>query len=90
MNKVKIITTTGCEGCAILLNSTLKAIEKHTNPVTLEVTNIDSVPKQIRTEYGLTDFPTMLLFVDNEFKYKHVGSIPVVVVNKIFNKYFGT
>ena len=80
MNKIILVTTKGCEGCAIMAASIRKAIAMSTKDINYGQTDVAEIPKSERDKYKLKDFPTILMFVDNKLKYKYSGTMPAIVI----------
>lgn len=80
MNKIMLITTEGCLGCAIAKNSINEAIKESKKSITFEERDATKVKKQFLRTFGIVDFPAILFFKDEELKVKKIGSVPAVVI----------
>lgn len=80
MNKILLITTEGCEGCVIAKRNIEEAIKQSKKSITFEVRECKEVTKKYIRTFGIKDFPAILFFKDDEFKFKKIGSVPSVVV----------
>lgn len=88
MNKIILITSEGCLGCEVMRNSINTAISKVKIAVDVEEKDITSLDKYFKRTFNVTDTPCMLLFKDNKFLFKKVGSVPAVVVIQWINVHF--
>lgn len=80
MNKIMLITTEGCQGCAIARNSIKDAISQTKKSITFEERNSTEVKKKFLRTFGIIDFPAILFFKDEELKVKKIGSVPSIVI----------
>ena len=86
-----LLTTAGCEGCSIMHSNTLEAVNMSHKDI--EYKRVDMLKdteetKQYCRKYNITDFPTILFFDNDTFKYKYTGSMPVVVVLRWIDIHF--
>lgn len=86
-----LLTTAGCEGCQVMHSNTLEAV--HMSHKDIEYKRVDMLKdteetKQYCKKYNITDFPTILFFDNDTFKYKYTGSMPVVVVLRWIDIHF--
>ena len=89
-----LLTTAGCQGCAIMHSNTLEAI--HMSHKDIEYKRIDMLKDSKETEqycksFGVKDFPTILFFDNSKpagYKYKYTGSMPVVVILRWIDIHF--
>lgn len=88
MYKIMLITTKGCEGCTIMRHNTQAAVLKARKEIEFEIKDRVEVGKKFLRTFNINDFPTILLFKDNEFKFKYVGSMPTIVVTRWIDIYF--
>lgn len=84
-NKViHIITTYNCSACKCM-EHILKEIQKDNPTFTITTTDFQNVPKWIKNNITLTDFPTVI-FVENEVvKYHFTGTLSEKKIVKIMN-----
>lgn len=80
MNKIILITTEGCEGCAIAKRNIEEAIKQSKKSIDFEIRDCKEVTKKYLRTFGIIDFPAILFFKDEEFKLKKVGSVPSIIV----------
>ena len=88
MNKIVLITTEGCEGCAVMRDNTTYAVTTARIEIELEIKDMKELDKKYLRTFGIKDFPTILLFRDGELKYKYSGSMPAIVVTRWIDIYF--
>ena len=80
MNKILLITTRGCEGCAAMRNSIKQALALTSKEVIFEERDISDLDKKDANNYRLRDFPTTLFFKDSRLVRKETCSRPYIAV----------
>ena len=80
---IYLATTEGCEACRIM-EKILKQV-KHDNAYTFSIQVIDCkhLPKFIRINVFLTDFPTLMFLENNVIKYHISGTISAKKLQEI-------
>ena len=93
MNKLYLITTKGCEGCAILDNIVKSVLSKIERPVSYNV--IDVANSEQINEFPFpfiyktfTDFPSLVFVVGDELKFIHTGTCTKTTVREMIDRYF--
>lgn len=80
MDKIVLITTKGCEGCAIMRNSIKQALALTKKEVDFEEKDVEDIDKKQRSKLILKDFPTTLFVRKGTIFRKEVGTRPYIVV----------
>lgn len=80
MNKIILITTEGCEGCAIMRNSINQAIALTSKEVTFVQKDFKDINKKQLAVNKVKDFPTVLFLKDDLIVRKESGTRPYIVV----------
>jgi len=88
MNKIVLITTQGCQGCIIARNSINEALAETNKDVTFEELDCKNVQKKYLKKFGITDYPAILFFRDDELKVKKTGSVPAIIILRWINLNF--
>ena len=87
MNKIIIITTEGCEACAIAKQHIDTAIFQSSKEITREVIDRKEAKELIKRNH-IKDFPAVLYVVDDIIKFKSVGAYPTAVYLRWIDMYF--
>ena len=90
MKKITLVTTKGCTGCNIMeynIKQALKEVNKD-NSILFERIDAETFGKKAIRTFNITDFPTILLFKDDNLKLKYVGSMPIIVILRWIDVYF--
>ena len=90
MNVIRLITTEGCEGCAIAKRLIEKAISVAEVEIHLEVIDcLDSCYYDFIKQNNINDYPTTLYIVNDKVIDKTIGTMTLKrfeqKINKIFN-----
>lgn len=85
--KILIITTKNCLGCTIQTEHVQTAIAKSSKDICLEIKDFKDVPKRIIYDNKINDYPATLFIVDDVVKFKYVGSIPVIMIQRYIDVY---
>lgn len=90
MNAIRLITTEGCEGCAIAERLIKKAISVAKVKIYLEVIDcLDPYYYDFIKQNNITDYPTTLYIVNGKVIDKTIGTMTLErfeqKINKIFN-----
>ena len=88
-NKVLLITTKGCAGCAIAHKLVEEAIQMYRHPITFEEKDIDNVDEAFVRNNKIYDFPTVVLIKNDTVKFKFTGTRPSIVIHRWFKIHFG-
>lgn len=72
--KLVIVTTEGCQACSMVIENVKEAMINTTKVVTVEVKDKDEVGRKYLKYHNITDFPTLLFFVNERVKYKVSGN----------------
>lgn len=88
MNKIVLITTKGCEGCAVMRANTTYAVTTARIDIELEIKDMKELDKKYLRTFGIKDFPTILFFKDDQLKHKYSGSMPAIVVTRWIDIHF--
>lgn len=88
MNKIILITTKGCEGCAIARENIKSALTQTRKKISFEVRDVSEVTKKYIRTFGIRDFPAILFFSNEELKVKKEGSVPTVVILRWIDIHF--
>lgn len=86
--KVTLVTTRGCESCAIARNNIKEAINQHSkkiefNELTKEEFGLDRL-KRLKVK----DFPFILFSTDDIVRFTRVGTSPIVLFLRWFDIWF--
>lgn len=81
-NKILLITTPGCEGCAIIRRIIEEAITLSKKSIELEVKDAKDLDKKWFNQNRITDFPTVFLIKGDIIKYRFVGTRPAIVISQ--------
>lgn len=89
--KIILLTTAGCDGCQVMHQNTVEAINMSHKPI--EFKRIDLIKDADETKkcckyFGVKDFPTILLFDGEDLKLKYTGSMPVAVILRWIDIHF--
>lgn len=88
-NKVILVTTKGCAGCAIIRKLINEALEMYHNNAIFEDYDVSEVDKKFINTNHITDFPTVLLIKDNVTMFKFVGTKPAIIIHRWLKVNFG-
>ena len=88
MYKIVIVTTEGCEACAIAEDNIFAAVSQSSINVDVEIKDFHEFSKPEQKQYGLKDYPTILYFVNNKVVYTAVGTYPIAVYLRWIDMYF--
>lgn len=88
MNKILILTTRGCEACEIALRNIEIAVSQVSKKIEIDNKNWTEVNKEFISKHGITDFPTVLYFVNNKLVNKSVGTYPSAIYLRWIDMYF--
>lgn len=87
-NKILLITTKGCEGCAIAKENIKLAITQSSKNIELEVVDKDEVKKDFVIANKIKDFPTTFYLINERVVHKSIGSYPAPVYLRWIDIYF--
>ena len=87
-NKVILITTKGCEGCAIARKLIKEAIDDHSKTISFEQQTLAEFGRRRLTEMKIKDFPAILFYKDDVLVHKHIGTAPLAFFLRWFDVYF--
>lgn len=79
-NKILIITTKGCEGCAILSKLIKEAIDTSGINIVFEQKDFTEIDKKFIKQNRVIDFPTTFLIQNKDIKFSFVGTRPAIVI----------
>ena len=90
-DKVRLVTTEGCEGCRIMTHIINEAIKKSTyTHIELEVIDFkDAKYKQFLNRYFVKDFPAILFMRENEVLCKFTGTNTIDYFTDKIKYWFG-
>lgn len=88
MYKILIITTSNCEACHIAEHNVKTAIDASDKDIELEVKDWKDCPKYLIKKFNLSDFPSVIYFVDNTVVNKKIGTYPSIVYLRWIDMYF--
>ena len=88
MNKIVIVTTTGCEACNIAEDNITAAVAQSYIDIPIETKDFHEFSKKEQKEYKLKDYPTVLYFVGGKVVYTAVGTYPIPVYLRWIDIYF--
>lgn len=88
MNKILIITTVGCEGCAIAKQNVGIAKAQTNKTINIQVEDWKVLGKKFIYDNKIKDFPTVLYIIDNVIVSKSVGTYPSAVYLRWIDMYF--
>lgn len=80
--KILLITTSGCEGCAIASKLIQDAIKISKQDVDFEIKDSSGVSKKWLKTNNVTDYPSTFLMVNNNVKFSFVGTRPAIVISQ--------
>lgn len=86
-NKILLITTRGCEGCAIISKLIHEAISISKIRITFETKDVKEVDKKFLKQNKVTDFPTVFLMQNDDIKFSFVGTRPSIVISRWIDVY---
>lgn len=89
MNKVLLITTKGCVGCAILRRLISEAIDMYNKDINFEEKDVSNCDKNWIKQNKITDFPTTLLIKGDVIKFKFTGTRPSIVIHRWLKIHLG-
>lgn len=75
--KILLITTKGCEGCAIMDNIIQRALDLYSKPVDYEIKDKENIDIGFLTKHHITDFPTTILYDNDNIVFITTGTKPV-------------
>lgn len=81
---VYVITTYKCSACKCM-EYILKEIQKDNPTFTITITDFNEIPKWIKINIILTDFPTVVFIENNIIKYHFTGTLSRKKVIKIMS-----
>lgn len=90
-DKIRLVTTKGCEACKIMNNLIRQAITKSTfTHITIEIIDCENERyRQFLNRYFVRDFPTMIFMRENQVLYKDTGTSTVNDIVKKIQYWFG-
>lgn len=88
INKVILITTKGCAGCAIIRKLINEAIEMYRGKIDFEEKDISEVEKAFIRQHNITDFPTTVLVKNHNVVFKFSGTKPSIIIHRWFKVNF--
>ena len=80
MNKIVLVTTTGCEGCNIMHKSIKQALDCTSKKIEYVVKDVTELTKEEKSKLKTYDFPTTLFYKNNRITRREVGTRPYIVV----------
>lgn len=80
MNKIILITTEGCQGCAIMRNSINQALAITSKEITFVQKDFKELDKKQLAATRVKDFPTTFFVKDDLIVRKESGTRPYIVV----------
>lgn len=88
--KILIVTTPGCLGCGIQSRNVDEAIKtvKSKYHITKEVQDYRKVDRSLLFRLKAKDYPTTAFIVNDEIRFKCVGSYPAPVIVRWIDLYF--
>lgn len=92
MKQLQLITTQGCVGCKVMDNLIIQSLKKlHKVRPQLSYLKQDksNYNKSFLASNNITDFPTVLVLIDNQVVFKHTGIVPESTILSWLLKYFG-
>lgn len=87
-NKVLLITTKGCAGCAIIRKLISEAIQMFNGKIEFEEKDISEVNKKFISHHNISDFPTTVLFKNDSVVFKFTGTKPSIIIHRWFKVHF--
>ena len=88
MNKILLITTKGCDGCAVARNNIKQAIDASKKKIIFEEIDVSKVNKVFLRTLKVRDFPTTIIYKEDEVRVTWGGSVPVIVVQRWIDVHF--
>ena len=88
-NKVLLITTKGCAGCAIIRRLIKDAMQLYVKDICFEEKDITDCDKKFIKQNNITDFPTTLLIKNDITMFKFTGTKPAIIIHRWFKVNFG-
>ena len=88
INKILLITTEGCEGCTIMKHNLEYACKQVSRSFEVGIYDRFDVLSTVLKRYGVTDFPTLLMFSKGELLHKYTGTMPIPVIVRWIDIYF--
>ena len=80
MKEIILITTKGCEGCAIMRNSINQALALSNKDIVFEEKDVENIDKKKLFNLSITDCPTTLFIKNGIILRREVGTRPCIVV----------
>lgn len=88
MNKILILTTEGCDACAIAKRNVDIALNQTSVEIEVEVKDWHEMTRNFILKNKVKDFPAVLYFVDDKLVNKAIGSYPSAVYLRWIDLYF--
>lgn len=87
--KILVITTSGCIGCEIQQKNVFEAIKQTYKVDTIIQESLDwkKVSRTLLKQCAVKDYPTTIFLIDNEPRFKCLGSYPVPVIVRWIDLY---
>lgn len=89
INKVILVTTKGCAGCAIVRKLIDEAITMYHGKVEFEEKDISDIDRSFIKKHNICDFPTTILVKNYNVMFKFTGTRPSIVIHRWFKIHFG-
>lgn len=83
-----MITTKGCEGCKIMDRIIQKVLDDYNKQVDYEIKDKDNIDINFLKEKHITDFPSIVLYQNDNIVFITSGTKPAEVVRKELNIHF--
>lgn len=80
MKQIVLVTSEGCEACAIMRKNCVEAINETSKVIDFKEKDISEYSKHFLAKHNITDVPTTLLMNNGEVKYKYTGTRPKIVI----------
>jgi hypothetical protein len=88
MNKILLITTKGCAGCAIMNRLIKEAIGNTKKQVEFVVRDCKNIDKRFLNINKVKDYPTTMFIVDGDIRFIYTGTAPSIVINRFMDIHF--
>lgn len=88
MNKILVLTTEGCEACAITETNVKNAIKQSDKKITVCVSNWKEVSRDFIRNNNIKDFPAVIYLIGKTVVNKTYGTYPVPVYIRWIDMYF--
>lgn len=87
-----LITLEGCQGCRIMFENVVEAINKSHKPIEFKHIKLakDTIKnnKDILNKYKIEDYPAVLFFNGDKLLYKYIGTMPISVILRWIDIHF--